>query len=255
VQLKVVVITGASEGIGEALAIRLAKSGHRVVLAARRKAELERVAKLCGHGATVVPTDVTKRKDVEHLSDAAIQACGHVDVWVNNAGRGINKKVLDLTDDELELMLAVNFKSAFYGMQAIVPHFMERGQGHVINMSSFLGRVPIATFRSAYNASKAALNSLSANLRMDLAKTHPGIHVSVVMPGLVLTSFQKNALGGTPPLGPGGTTGTKPQSLDEVTLAIEQLIANPKPELYTNPASAGIAQQYFADVAAFEAGL
>jgi len=101
VQLKVVVITGASEGIGEALAIRLAKSGHRVVLAARRKAELDRVAKSCGKDAVVVPTDVTKRKDVDRLSDAAIQACGHVDVWVNNAGRGINKKVLDLTDDEL----------------------------------------------------------------------------------------------------------------------------------------------------------
>ena len=252
---KVVVITGASEGLGEGLAVRLARAGHSVVIAARRKPELERVARLCGNRAVIVPTDVTRRKDVEHLRDASVKACGHVDVWVNNAGRGINQKVLDLTDDELDQMIAVNVKSALYGMQAIVPHFMERGSGHLINMSSFLARVPIATFRSAYNASKAALNALTANLRMDLAKTHPGVHVSLVMPSFVVTGFQKNALGGSPPMGPSGTTGVKPQTVDEVALCVEQLIAEPKAEIYTNPASPPVAQRYFSDVAAFEAAL
>ncbi|HEY2825772.1 MAG TPA: SDR family NAD(P)-dependent oxidoreductase [Gemmatimonadales bacterium] len=251
----VTVITGASEGIGEALSVRLATQGHRVVLAARRTPELERVAKACGGNAMVVTTDVTKRGDVERLRDAALKRYGQVDVWVNNAGRGINQKVLELTDDGLDAMLAVNLKSALYGMQAITPHFIERKRGHLINVSSFLARVPMATFRSGYNAAKAALNALSANLRMDLARDYPDIHVSVVMPGIVFTGFQKNALGGTPHLGPGGTTGTKPQSVDEVADAILGVMASPKAEIYTNPASAAIAQRYFADVQAFEAGL
>ena len=133
----------------------------------------------------------------------ALAAFGHVDVWVNNAGRGMTKPVLELTDDELDLMMSVNVKSALYGMQAIVPHFKERGRGQVINVSSFLSRVPFATFRSPYNAAKAALNALTANARVDLARTHPGIHVTLVMPGLVATDFQRNAIGGTPALPPG----------------------------------------------------
>ena len=113
-------------------------------------------------------TDVTKRKDVERLRDAALKKFGHVDVWVNNAGRGIGKNVMELTDEDLDEMIRVNVKSVLYGMQAIVPHFQQRGKGHLINVSSFLGRVPLAAFRSAYNAAKHAVNALTANLRMDL---------------------------------------------------------------------------------------
>jgi NAD(P)-dependent dehydrogenase (short-subunit alcohol dehydrogenase family) len=76
--------------------------------------------------------------------------------------------VLDLTDEDFDQMMVVNAKSALYGMQAIVPHFKERGAGHLINISSALGRVPFASYRSAYSAAKAALGSLTANLRMDL---------------------------------------------------------------------------------------
>src|SRR5436190_1919122 len=122
----------------------------------------------------------------------------HVVMWVNNAGRGISRHVVDLSDEEFDEIMAVNVKSALYGIQAIVPHFIERGRGHVINVSSFLSRVPLATYRSAYNAAKAALNALTANLRVDLAATHPDVHVSLVIPGLVMTEFARNALGGTP---------------------------------------------------------
>jgi NADP-dependent 3-hydroxy acid dehydrogenase YdfG len=252
---KVAVVTGASGGIGEAIAVQLAGAGHHVVLAARRETELTRVAGRCGGKAIPVVTDMTQRNDVDQLKGRAVAWHGRVDVWINNAGRGINKSVLDLTDADFDAMMAVNVKSALYGMQAILPHFKQQGHGHVINVSSFLARVPIASFRSAYNAAKAALNALSANARMDLAHDYPRVHVSVVMPGLVLTAFQKNALGGTPPLPPGGTTGTKPQSVDEVAASIMDLIAHPRPEVYTNPASAEVARRYFADVAAFEAGL
>jgi len=244
-----VVITGASGGIGAALAVRLGAAGHLVALAARREAELHDVASRAGRGAIVVPTDVTRRGDVERLRDLAVEAFGHVDVWVNNAGRGISRHVIDLSDQEFDDIMAVNVKSALYGIQAIVPHFMERGRGHVINVSSFLSRVPIATYRSAYNAAKAALNALTANLRVDLAATHPDVHVSLVIPGLVSTEFQRNALGGTPPM-----TGLMPapQSADEVAAVIVSVMDTPVAEIYTNPRQAVIAQKYLQDVEAFE---
>jgi short-subunit dehydrogenase len=251
---KVTVVTGASSGIGAALARRLAGQGHGLVLVARRKAELEAVTGECGGHAVAVVADVCRREDVEAIRDRAIQTFGGVDVWVNNAGRGIGKRVMELTDRDFDEMMAVNLKSAWYGMQAIVPHFQERGRGHLINVSSFLGRVPLVTFRSAYNAAKAALNALTANLRMDLKKEFPGIHVSLVMPGVVRTDFAKNALGGTPVL-PGGAGAGPSQSPEEVAEVISRLIAEPQAEVYTNPASAEIARRYFQDIAAFEAGM
>ena len=247
-ELKHIVITGASGGIGAALAVQLGAAGHRVALAARRERELQEVAGRAGAGAIVVPTDVTKRGDVERLRDRAIDAFGHVDVWVNNAGRGITKPVLELTDEELDLMMTVNVKSALYGIQAIVPHFVSRGRGQIVNVSSFLSRVPFATFRSGYNAAKAALNALTANARVDLARAHPGIHVTLVMPGLVSTDFPRNALGGTPPL----PASTPSQTPAEVADAIVKAIEHPVAEVYTNPQQAAVALQYFQDVGAFE---
>lgn len=151
----------------------------------------------------------------------------------------------------LDAMIAVNVKSALYGMQAIVPHFQERGRGHLVNVSSFLGRVPLVAYRSAYNAAKAALNALTANVRMDLRATHPGVHVSLVMPGLVTTEFAKNALGVATP--PAIAPGTPTQTPEEVAEAIAGLIARPAPELYTNPPQGELVKAYYEDVAAFEA--
>jgi len=195
---KTIVITGASSGIGAALALALGADDHRLVLAARRRDELEAVGRRAGAQVIPIVTDVTRRSDVEHLRDKAIATFGRVDIWVNNAGRGIGRQALDLTDAEFDEIMAVNVKSALYGMQAIVPHFLERGRGQIINISSFLSRVPLATYRSAYSAAKAALNALTANVRMDLARINPNVHVTLVMPGLVATDFPKHALGGTP---------------------------------------------------------
>jgi short-subunit dehydrogenase len=244
---KTIVITGASGGIGAALAAQLGRQGHRLALAARREPELNAVARQSGAETIVVPTDVTNRADVEHLRDRALTVFGRIDVWVNNAGRGITKPVLELTDEELDQMMAVNVKSALYGMQAIAPHFIERGAGHIINVSSILSRVPFATYRSAYNAAKAALNAVTANARVDLAPK--GIHVTLVMPGLVSSDFQKNAVGGgSPPLPPN----TPSQTPQEAAAAIVKVIEQPVAEVYTNPALAAVALKYFQDVGAFE---
>lgn len=251
---KTIVITGASAGIGAGLAMRLAGDGHNLVLAARRRDVLERVAgeamRRGSPRAIAVETDVTIRSDVERLRDAAIDAFGGFDVWVNNAGRGITRSVLDLSDADVDDMMAYNVKSALYGMQVAVAHFIERRHGHVINISSFLGRVPLAPHRSAYNAAKAALAALTANLRADLRASHPEIHVTLVMPGMVATEFGRNTIGAAPntPI----YSGPQVQSVEAVADIIAQTIEHPVAEVYTNPSSADMARRYFADVEAFE---
>ena len=250
---KVIVITGASAGIGAATARLLVGRGDKVVLAARRETELNQVAAECGAGALAVVTDVTRRSQVEHLRDAAMQAFGQVDVWINNAGRAVTSQVLDLTDDDFDQMMLINVKSALYGMQAILPYFKESGRGHLINISSALARVSFASYRSAYSAAKAALNSLTANLRMDLHITYPNIHVSAVMPPMVNTDFAKNALHGTPSGGYHG--GPDVQTPEQTAAAIAALIDSPRGEIYTDPGQAEMVAGYFADVDAFEANL
>ncbi|MGA2112996.1 MAG: SDR family oxidoreductase [Anaerolineales bacterium] len=252
---KVVVITGASGGIGAALARQLAGRGDKLVLGARREAELKQVAQECGAGTLAVVADVTRRAEVERLRDEALRAFGRVDVWVNNAGRGIGRQVLDLTDGDFDEMMAVNAKSALYGMQAILPYFKERGEGHLINVSSALGRIPFAPYRSAYSAAKAALNSLTTNLRLDLRREYPNIRVSLVMPPTVSSDFARNALHGTP-VPPGGPRpGIVVQTPAEVAAAIVALIDHPQSELYTSPETAETVARYYADIYAFEEGM
>jgi short-subunit dehydrogenase len=249
---KVIVITGASAGIGAELARQLAARGDYLMLAARSPETLRQVARSCGRDTFYYVTDVTRRQDVNRLRDEAIRTFDHVDVWINNAGQGIERRVLELTDEDFETIMSVNVKSALYGMQAIVPHFQERGEGHLINVSSFLGRVPLATQRSVYSAAKAALNSLTANLRMDLRAEYPNIHVSVVMPGAVSTDFAQRALHAPE----GARAMSNAQTPAEVVAAMIDLIDQPRPEIYTNPTvQLEMVQRYYADPTAFEAGL
>ena len=123
---QVIVITGASSGIGAALALRVAREGGLPVLAARRERELEDVRSRCGSGAMTVLADVTRRDDVQRILDRALERHGHVDVWVNNAGRGITRLVSQLADTELDDMLRTNLTSALYGMQVALSHFKPR---------------------------------------------------------------------------------------------------------------------------------
>lgn len=226
------------------------------MLAARRADALRAVGDATGSELLLVPADVTRRADVNRIRDEALARFGEIDVWINNAGRGINAPVLELTDEQFDEMMAVNVKSALYGMQSVIPHFKQRARGHLINVSSFLSRVPLATYRSAYNAAKAALNALTANLRMDLRRDYPEIHVSLVMPGMVTTEFARNALGGTPSMTwasarPGAPTPVV-QNPDDVAVAMEALIAEPRAEIYTQDAQGETVLRYYKDVAAFE---
>jgi len=248
---KVIVITGASSGIGAALAKQLAARGEKLVLVARREKELKEVAAACGKDALPIVADVTHRAEVERVRDEALRSFGHVDVWINNVGRGIGRQVLDLTDEDFDEMMKINVKSALYGMQAIIPHFKERKEGHLINTSSMLGRVPFTGYRSAYSAAKAALNSLATNLRMDLQGDYPNIHVSIVMPPAVTTDFRDHALYGTPGPTAGERTGNSSQTPEQVATAMIDLIDHPRAEVYTNPVQGEMVARYYADVEGF----
>ena len=241
---KVIVITGASRGIGAATARLLAARGHSLALAARGRERLDQVVGDCGEMAIGVVTDVTDRAQVKALVAKSIDRFGPVDVWINNAGQGITREPSQLTDDDVDTMVQVNIKSVLYGMQEILPHFKERNAGHIINISSMLGRMPHATFRSAYTGSKHFVNAITAMIRSEIQQAHPGIQVSLVSPGVVRTDFGKNALHG----GPDSNTLPYSQSAEEVAEVIAGVIASRAPDVYTRPGAAKRVAEYYATI-------
>ena len=247
-QDKIIVITGASKGIGAALARQVGQHKAIPVLVARSQADLEAVAQEAHPLALAIVADVTKREDMQRVVAEALHRFGRIDAWVNNAGRGLSRPVLQLTDEDIDAMMAVNVKSALYGIQAVMPHFQERGVGHIINVSSMLGRVPFASIRSAYSASKAFLNSLTINLRMELREKYPNIHVSTVYPGVVATEFGLNSLGG----GIDSRQLPGAQPVNEVAAVIVDCLQQPRADVYTRP---GFREQVAAYYAAEDAAV
>jgi NAD(P)-dependent dehydrogenase (short-subunit alcohol dehydrogenase family) len=142
-------------------------------------------------------------------------------------------------------MVRDNVKSALYGMQAIVPHFIERGDGTIANVSSMLGRVAFAPIRSAYSACKAALNSLTETLRMELRETHPKIRVITILPGVVATDFGNHALGG----GPDSRKLPGAQDAGEVARVIADALLVRNGDVYTRPGAEKVPLEYIASLA------
>jgi len=243
---KVVVITGASGGIGAALARRLASRGTSLVLVARRRLELEAVAAECGDRALAVVADVTRRDQVRRVVEQSIAGFGHVDVWINNAGQGISRPPSQLTDEDVDEMVRINVKSVLYGMQEILPHFRERGAGQVINVSSMLGRIPFAVIRSAYCGAKHFVNALTAMMRAEVQETHPGIQFTLVSPGVVRTDFGLSAMHG----GPDSRSFPGSQSAEEAAEVIAGAIESRAPDVYTNAGSKARVAGYYASLGA-----
>jgi NADP-dependent 3-hydroxy acid dehydrogenase YdfG len=241
---KFVVITGASSGIGAALAEVLAARGATLVLVARREEALRAVAARCGKRAYPLVADVTRREDVRRVVDETIRLLGRIDVWVNNAGRGISRVPSELTDDDVDDMMQINVKSVLYGMQEVLPHFKQRGDGHVINVSSMLGRIPSATLRSAYTGAKHFLNALTTNFRAEVQATHPGIQFSLVSPGVVWTEFGQSARHG----GPDSRQIPDGQEPAEVAEVIAGVIETRRPDVYTRRGSHDRVVAYFDQV-------
>ena len=237
----VVVITGASAGIGAALGELLARDGARVVLVARNAEPLAAVATRCGPNALAITADASIRIDVRRVVREVLARFGRIDVWVNNVGQGITRPPSELTDDDIDDMIRVNVKSALYGMQEVLPHFRERGTGQVVNISSMLGRLPYVPFRAAYTGAKHFLNALTASFRMEVQKTHPGIQFTLVSPGVVRTEFGVRAVHG----GPDSRTLPDSQSAEEVAAVIAEVIRSRKPDVYTRAGAHAAVVKYY----------
>jgi len=241
---KVVVITGASAGIGAARAHLLAKRGMSLVLTARREDRLKAVAAECGEKAIPVVADARSRADVKRVVNTAIEHFGRIDVWVNNVGVGITRLPSQLTDEDIDDMIDINVKTAFYGMQEVLPHFKERGTGQVINVSSMLGRVAYVPFRSAYCGAKHFLNALTVTFRAEVQQTHPDIQFTLVSPGVVRTDFGLAAKYG----GPDSRTLPDSQSAEDVAKVISNAIDSRVPDVYTRQGARDRIAGYYAAI-------
>jgi short-subunit dehydrogenase len=173
-----------------------------------------------------------------------ITRTGRIDVWINNAGRGITRLPSALTDEDVDDMMRVNVKSALYGMQEVLPHFKARGDGHIINVSSLLARLPLAPARSAYTGAKFFLNALTVMMRDEVQATHPGIQLSLVSPGIVWTEFGNNAVHG----GADSRAAQNGQEASEVAAVIASVVRSRKPDVYTRAGSAEAVAAYYAGV-------
>lgn len=241
---RVVVVTGASSGIGAETAVRLSTSQARVVLVARRTNALEEVAARCPGPTLVAAADMTVRDEVRGVVATTLDRFGHIDVWVNNAGRGITRMPSALTDEDVDEMMRVNVKSALYGMQEVLPHFQSRGRGHIINVSSMLARIPGVPLRSAYSAAKHFLNALTAMMRAEVQATHPGIQFTLVSPGIVYTAFGSSAVHG----GPDSRDLPAGQAPEDVAAVIARVIATRQPDVYTRPGSSALVAAHYATI-------
>lgn len=189
IENKVIVITGASSGLGESAARYLAERGASVVLGARRSDRIDALAQeltSAGRKALAVATDVTDREQVRNLVDAAVKTFGRIDVMLNNAGLMPLAPMERLKVDEWDRMIDVNLKGTLYGIAAALPHMQAQKSGQIINVSSVYGHVvdPGAT---VYCATKFAVRALSEGLRKEVKPYN--IRTTVISPGAVATEL------------------------------------------------------------------
>src|SRR5438445_2390736 len=185
---KVVVITGASSGIGEATALLLAERGAKVVLGARGLDRLEALADpiaRAGGGAVYARTDVKRREDLSNLVKLACERYGKLDVLVNNAGIMPVSPLDDLRVEDWEEMIDVNIKGVLYGIAAALPVFRKQGFGHFVNTASTAGHKTVPS-QSVYSGTKFAVRAISEGLRQEAGDK---LRVTIISPGFVRTNF------------------------------------------------------------------
>ncbi len=184
---KVVVITGASSGLGEAAARRLAGDGAKLVLGARRLERLHALAAELSLGKdAAVETDVVHFDQVKHLVDHAVQMHGRVDVIINNAGLMPQSLLESLKIEEWERMIDVNIKGVLYGIAAVLPYMKAQKSGHIINVSSVAGH-KVGPGGAVYSATKHAVRVISEGLRQEVKPYN--IRTTIISPGAVATEL------------------------------------------------------------------
>ncbi len=188
---RAVIVTGASAGIGLAVARTLAERGARVVLAARSKEVLKTIEKEIPH-SLAAQTDMRNPEDIRHLITKTIEVFGRVDILINNAGQGLRSSVETINLEEYRSVMELNVFSVLEAMQAVIPVMRAQGSGMILNISSMVSKNYFPTL-AAYSSTKYALNSLSLTARQALVAD--GIVVSVFHPKMTATDFGKNSVG------------------------------------------------------------
>jgi NADP-dependent 3-hydroxy acid dehydrogenase YdfG len=187
---KVVVITGASSGLGEAAARRLAQNGAKLVLGARRLDRLQALAKELSLGAgAAVQTDVAKYAEVKRLVERAVQSHGRIDAIINNAGLMPLSPLERLKIDDWDRMIDVNIKGVLYGVAAALPHMKAQMSGHIINVSSVAGH-KVRPGSTVYSATKSAVRVISEGLRQEVKPYN--IRTTIISPGAVASELPES---------------------------------------------------------------
>jgi short-subunit dehydrogenase len=233
--MRVIAITGASAGIGRATALRMAREGAAVAICARRADRLGAVAAeivAAGGQALSMTADVTRADEVERFVAGTMARFGRLDVMLCNAGYGIAGAIDDITPDQMRTIMDVNYSGTYHAARAALPWFRRQGSGHVIIVSSIVGKRGVP-YMGAYSATKFAQVGLAECMRAELVGT--GIHVSVVYPVSTETEFfdvmsRETGTTVTPAAGPR-------QSVDVVADAIARAIHRPIPEIYPHAKS------------------
>ncbi|MBV9626053.1 MAG: SDR family NAD(P)-dependent oxidoreductase [Acidobacteria bacterium] len=192
---KVAVVTGASMGIGEAIARIFVEHGSRVVLVSRDSVRAEAARSRIGasHQTMALACDVRNREEIDRAITVAIQHFARIDIWVNNAGRGLLDSIATVETPAYREIFDINLFGTLEAMKAVIPVMRQQGGGAIINISSVAGHIPLP-FHAIYSATKFALNAIGKAARMELAGD--GIHVMTVCPGYVRTDFGANAIRG-----------------------------------------------------------
>ncbi len=226
---KVAVVTGASMGIGEAIARRFVEEGASVVLSSREAARVEAARARIGYSerTLAVTCDVRNGEEIDRLIALTLHNFGRCDIWVNNAGHGLMDTVEKLDLDQCRSMFETNLFGAIHGMQVAIAAMRRQGGGTVINISSMAGIVPLPG-SAAYSASKSALNAIGKAARLELMGS--GVHVMTVCPGYIATDFALNAVKGSDPkrIGAAARRGISP---DQVAHAVVEGYLKQKSEV------------------------
>jgi len=239
----VVVVTGASSGIGRATALKFAAGGATVALTARRAAALQEVAAECeGFGATVfpVPADITDEKAVREVADRVAERFGRIDVWINCAAVTAFAPFEEIPLSDFRRILEVNIMGYVHGARAVLPHLRDQGKGMLINVSSIVSSVP-QPYTQAYSMSKAAVRVLGASLRQELRLDGAtGVKVCTVLPATIDTPFFEHAA---------NYTGRKAKAMppvysaERVARTVVDLVRVPRREVIVGPMGRNLVMQ------------